>query len=134
MSKKSDDNPTDRPPSIADLEHRPPYPETVPKKEYERELHALQVELVKMQQWVIENGERIVVVFEGRDAAGKGGAISRITQYLNPRQCRVVGAAEAERHRAQPVVLPAVCQPPADRPVRSCCSTARGTTAPASSA
>jgi polyphosphate kinase 2 len=89
MSKKADASASDRPPTIGDLEHRPPYPETVPKKEYERELHALQVELVKMQQWVIDKGERIVVVFEGRDAAGKGGAISRITQYLNPRQCRV---------------------------------------------
>ena len=114
MPKKSDESPSDRPPSIADLEHRPPYPETIPKKEYERELHALQVELVKMQQWVIENGERIVVVFEGRDAAGKGGAISRFTQYLNPRQRSRRGAAEAERHRAQPVVLPALRQPSAD--------------------
>ena len=59
--------------SITELEQHRPYAETIPKKEYERELHDLQVELVKLQQWVVEQGERIVIVFEGRDAAGKGG-------------------------------------------------------------
>jgi len=60
------------------------------KKAYEKELKKLQTELVDMQQWVIAAGARVVVIFEGRDAAGKGGAIKRITQYLNPRSARVV--------------------------------------------
>jgi polyphosphate kinase 2 len=61
----------------------------VPKRAYEKELGRLQAELVKMQQWTRTAGARIVVIFEGRDAAGKGGTISRITTYLNPRFARV---------------------------------------------
>jgi polyphosphate kinase 2 len=57
---------------------------------YEKELAKLQVELVKMQEWIKAQGLKLVAVFEGRDAAGKGGAIKRITQCLNPRYCRVV--------------------------------------------
>ena len=59
------------------------------KEAYEEELKRLQAELVEMQQWVVETGNRIVIIMEGRDAAGKGSAIKRITQYLNPRTCRV---------------------------------------------
>ena len=59
-------------------------------KVYEKELARLQVELVKMQYWVKHTGVRIVILFEGRDAAGKGGTIKRITEPLNPRGCRVV--------------------------------------------
>jgi polyphosphate kinase len=59
------------------------------RKAYERELLRLQEELVKMEEWVAASGARIVVVFEGRDAAGKGGAIKRITEYMNPRTTRV---------------------------------------------
>lgn len=62
----------------------------LPKKFYEKELARLQVELVKMQYWVKHAGARIVIIFEGRDAAGKGGTIKRITDPLNPRGCRVV--------------------------------------------
>lgn len=62
----------------------------LPKKFYEKELARLQVELVKMQYWVKHTGARIVILFEGRDAAGKGGTIKRITEPLNPRGCRVV--------------------------------------------
>ena len=62
----------------------------LPKKFYENELASLQVELVKMQYWVKHTGTRIVLLFEGRDAAGKGGTIKRITEPLNPRGCRVV--------------------------------------------
>jgi polyphosphate kinase 2 len=62
----------------------------LPKKKYEKALADLQVELVKMQYWVKHSGTRIVVIFEGRDAAGKGGTIKRITEPLNPRGCRVV--------------------------------------------
>jgi hypothetical protein len=60
------------------------------KKEYKKELARLQVELVKMQYWAKHTGARIVILFEGRDAAGKGGTIRRITEPLNPRGCRVV--------------------------------------------
>lgn len=57
---------------------------------YEKRLANLQEELIKMQNWVVENNKKIVVIFEGRDAAGKGGAIRRITEHLNPREHRVV--------------------------------------------
>ena len=59
-------------------------------KQYERELRTLQVELVKLQEWIRAKGLKVVVIFEGRDAAGKGGAIKRITERLNPRVCRIV--------------------------------------------
>ena len=59
------------------------------RREYFRELFRLQHELVKLQDWVVATGHRLVIVFEGRDAAGKGGIIKRITQRLNPRVCRV---------------------------------------------
>jgi polyphosphate kinase len=74
----------------------------LPRQAYEAELEHLQVELVAMQQWVIASGARILVIFEGRDAAGKGGAIKRITQYLNPRSARVVALPTAsEREKGQ---------------------------------
>jgi len=69
---------------------------------YEKELARLQCELVRMQEWVKANGLRVVVLFEGRDAAGKGGVIKRITEPMNPRVCRVVAlAAPTERERTQ---------------------------------
>ncbi len=72
------------------------------KSLYETELERLQVELVRMQQWITATGARVVVIFEGRDAAGKGGAIKRIAQYLNPRTARVVALpAPSERERGQ---------------------------------
>ena len=58
--------------------------------DYEKKLEKLQVELIKLQTWAIDNNERIVVIFEGRDAAGKGGAIRRITERINPRHMRIV--------------------------------------------
>ena len=71
-------------------------------KLYEAELSRLQSELVDMQEWVRSAGARIVVIFEGRDAAGKGGAIKRITEYLNPRVASVVALpAPTERQRTQ---------------------------------
>ena len=70
--------------------------------QYFRELFRLQKELVKLQDWVVHTKRRIVVIFEGRDAAGKGGAIKRITQRLNPRVCRVVALpAPTEREQSQ---------------------------------
>jgi polyphosphate kinase 2 len=74
----------------------------MPRKDFERELAALQLELVKMLEWVRTAGERVVVLFEGRDAAGKGGTIKRIIAPLNPRHCRVVALpAPTERERTQ---------------------------------
>lgn len=64
-------------------------PSKLDKKAYEQELKRLQAELVDLQQWVVETGARVVIVMEGRDAAGKGSAIKRITQYLNPRSARI---------------------------------------------
>ena len=69
---------------------------------YDRELRRLQIELVKLQEWVRHEKMRVVVLFEGRDAAGKGGAIKRITECLNPRVCRVVAlTTPTEREQAQ---------------------------------
>src|SRR5215211_80099 len=77
-------------------------PRRVPKKAYEAELLRLQGELVTMQEWVREAGQRLVIVFEGRDAAGKGGTIKRVTQYLTPRVARIVALpAPTERERTQ---------------------------------
>jgi len=71
-------------------------------KEYEKELGRLQVELVKMQYWAKHTGTRIVILFEGRDAAGKGGTIKRITEPLNPRGCRVVAlGTPSDREKTQ---------------------------------
>nr|WP_163752097.1 polyphosphate kinase 2 [Mycolicibacterium helvum] len=74
----------------------------MPKDVYEAELFRLQTELVKMQEWVKATGARIVVVFEGRDAAGKGGTIKRVTEYLSPRVARIAALpAPTERERGQ---------------------------------
>jgi polyphosphate kinase 2 len=71
-------------------------------KTYEKELRKLHVELVKLQEWVKSQGLRIVVLFEGRDASGKGGTIKRITECLNPRVCRVVAlGVPTEREKSQ---------------------------------
>lgn len=72
------------------------------KRVFEQELRRLQVELVKLQEWVKAKGLKVVVIFEGRDAAGKGGVIKRITQRLNPRVCRVVAlGTPTEREKEQ---------------------------------
>jgi polyphosphate kinase len=72
------------------------------KKFYEKELQKLQVELVKLQEWIKNQGLKVVIIFEGRDAAGKGGVIKRITESLNPRNVRVVALpAPTEREKTQ---------------------------------
>jgi polyphosphate kinase 2 len=72
------------------------------KKFYEEELGRLQIELVKLQEWIKNNGLKVVVVFEGRDAAGKGGIIKRITECLSPRICRVAALpAPTDREKTQ---------------------------------
>jgi polyphosphate kinase 2 len=77
-------------------------PDQVARKRYFTELFRLQGELVKLQDWVVQAKYKLVVLFEGRDAAGKGGVIKRITQRLNPRVCRVAALpAPTERERTQ---------------------------------
>ncbi|MFG2147280.1 polyphosphate kinase 2 [Streptomyces sp. NPDC048696] len=74
----------------------------LPRKAYEKELLRLQTELVKLQEWVRATGARLVVVFEGRDAAGKGGTIKRVAEHLNPRVARIVALPKpTERERTQ---------------------------------
>src|ERR1700760_2906856 len=74
----------------------------LPRDRYEKELFRLQAELVKMQEWVRAEGARIVVIFEGRDAAGKGGTIQRVTQYLNPRVASITALpAPTEREKTE---------------------------------
>ncbi len=77
-----------------------PYAKPMKRKRYEPELEALQIELLKLQNWVTATGERIIIVFEGRDGAGKGGTIGRFAQHLNPRTARIVALSkpsEAEK-------------------------------------
>jgi polyphosphate kinase len=78
------------------------HPPTIERTQYFRHLLTLQAELIKLQDWVQHTKAKIIVIFEGRDAAGKGGVIKRITQRLNPRACRVVALpAPTEREKTQ---------------------------------
>lgn len=79
-----------------------PYDEKMPRKAYEQRLEALQIELVKLQYWLQASGERVMILFEGRDAAGKGGTIARIRKYMNPRSARNVALSKpSETERGQ---------------------------------
>jgi polyphosphate kinase len=79
-----------------------PYDRCIKKKEYEKEIKLLQIELVKMQTWIQKTGGKIVMLFEGRDAAGKGGTIKRFTEFLNPRSAPVVALSKpTETERGQ---------------------------------
>lgn len=79
-----------------------PYEKKLKRKEYEQELRDLQIELLKALNWARSSGERVVIVFEGRDAAGKGGTIKRLTEHLNPRSARVVALTKpTEQERGQ---------------------------------
>ncbi|MCE1229280.1 MAG: polyphosphate kinase 2, partial [Firmicutes bacterium] len=72
------------------------------RKEYEAHLETMQLELVQMARWIQHTGQRLMVLFEGRDTAGKGGAIDAVRRHLNPRQCRVVALPKpTERERTQ---------------------------------
>jgi polyphosphate kinase 2 (PPK2 family) len=104
----------------------------MPKKLYEAELFRLQAELVKVQEWVRAERARIVVIFEGRDAAGKGSTIKRVSQYLNPRVAQIAALpAPTEREQTEWYFQRYIEHlPPL---ARSCCSTAAGTTARGSS-
>ncbi|QYC42514.1 Polyphosphate kinase 2 (PPK2) [Nonomuraea coxensis DSM 45129] len=79
-----------------------PYDSRLSRQEYERDKRLLQIELVKLQYWIKDTGQRLVILFEGRDAAGKGGTIKRFTEHLNPRGATVVALEKpSERERAQ---------------------------------
>ena len=79
-----------------------PYADRMKRDEYERLKAALQVELLKAQHWVKESGAKVIVLFEGRDAAGKGGTIKRFTEHLNPRGARIVALEKpSQRERSQ---------------------------------
>ncbi|MGV1034861.1 MAG: polyphosphate kinase 2 [Microbacteriaceae bacterium] len=79
-----------------------PYDERMSRKEYEKHKRKLQIELLKLQAWVKETGTRVVLLFEGRDAAGKGGAIKRFMEHMNPRGARVVALEKpTDRERGQ---------------------------------
>ena len=91
--------------------------EKLKRKEYEKELHKLQVELCYLQDWIKESGERVIIVLEGRDAAGKGGTIKAITERVSPRVFRVVALAGAvrprEERRCTSSAMSSAFQPPA---------------------
>ncbi|MBP2259365.1 polyphosphate kinase 2 [Pseudomonas sp. BP8] len=79
-----------------------PYSSRLRRSEYEKTKHALQIELLKVQSWVRETGQRVVVLFEGRDAAGKGGTIKRFMEHLNPRGARIVALEKpSEQEKGQ---------------------------------
>ena len=95
----------------------------LPREFYEKTLYQLQGELVTMQEWVKSTGARIVVVFEGRDAAGKGSTIKRVTEYLNPRMARIAALpTPTERERTQWYFQSYVEQVHAQFPVSPTCS------------
>ena len=88
--------------SVAPLPESYPYRTRMSRRVYEREKKKLQIELLKVQSWVKESGQRIVCIFEGRDAAGKGGTIKRFMEHLNPRGARVVALEKpTETERGQ---------------------------------
>jgi len=90
-------------------------PKKMKREVYDQELAKLHIELVKLQEWVKHKGLRVVVIFEGRDAAGKGGTIKRITECMNPRVCRVVALAKpTEREATQWYFQRYVAHLPAD--------------------
>jgi len=83
-----------------EADEKPPKKPKLKKAEYDEAMAGLQIELVRLQKWVRTQGLKVVVIFEGRDAAGKGGSIKRITQNLNPRICRVVALAKPTERQA----------------------------------
>ena len=88
--------------SPEEAKSEPARPKKIKDAVYEAELARLQVELVKLQEWIKHQGLKVVVIFEGRDAAGKGGVIKRVTESLNPRICRVVAlGTPTEREKTQ---------------------------------
>ena len=102
MSKKKKSKSKKEEKKLAYADIKPEKKKRVSKNDYNKNLRQLQVELVKLQKWISNKKIKVVVIFEGRDAAGKGGVIKRITQRLNPRICRVVAlATPTEREKTQ---------------------------------
>ena len=99
---------------------------------YDKEMRHLHIELIELQEWIKATGQKLVVIFEGRDAAGKGGAIKRISEPLNPRVCRMV-ALGTPTEREKPTGISSATRRRCRRPVKWFRSTAPGTTAPGSS-
>ncbi len=98
MSKKESDHYVVTADPVKEKSHE----KKLKSQKYEKELAKLQIELVKLQEWIRHKGLKVLVIFEGRDAAGKGGVIKRVTQSLSPRVCRVVAlAAPTEREKTQ---------------------------------
>ena len=110
-----------------------PYKYLLSRKSYERQKYGLQVELLKLQRWIKQTGQKVVVLFEGRDAAGKGGTIKRFMEHLNPRGRAWLRSTSRPRTSAGSGFSSATSAT-FPRQARSCCSTAPGTTAPVSSA
>jgi hypothetical protein len=111
-----------------------PYKRKISRKDYEKEKAKLQVELLKAQRWIEDTGQKVVMLFEGRDAAGKGGTIKRFMEHLNPRMVRACrGAGQAHRPRnarsGTSSAISSICL----RQAKWFCSTGPGTTAPVSS-
>ena len=106
IAPKSKDSPDTATNDIASKDKatgkKAPKVKKIKNKDYEKELFRLQLELVKLQEWIKHKGLKVVVIFEGRDAAGKGGVIKRITEHLSPRICRVAALpAPTEREKTQ---------------------------------
>ena len=77
-----------------------PYPQRMSREQYDREKRLLQIELLKLQKWIKGTGRRLLILFEGRDAAGKGGTIKRLTEHLNPRGASVVALEKPSEREA----------------------------------
>ena len=107
---------------------RYPYDERMARNDYERLKRRLQIELLKLQKWSKRTGARHVIVFEGRDAAGKGGTIQRFMEHLNPRGARVVALENPPKRRKRSGISSATCAI-CPRPARWSSSTGPGTTA-----
>ncbi len=108
-----------------------PYAERMTRHDYDHLKRLMQIELLKLQNWMKDSGERLVVIFEGRDAAGKGGTIKRFMEHLNPRGARCGRPGQAQRAGVPAVVLPALRGSSAGGRRRWSSSTGPGTTGPA---
>lgn len=115
MSKKKKNKPNKEEKKIVYSDIKPEKKKKIAAQDYDKNLRALQVELVKLQKWINTQKLKVVVIFEGRDAAGKGGVIKRITQSLNPRICRVVAlTTPTEKEKKQWYFQRYVAHLPAD--------------------
>jgi len=108
-----------------------PYDERMQRHHYDRDKRLLQIELLKLQVWCKSTGERLVVLFEGRDAAGKGGTIKRFMEHLNPRGASVVALEKPNERESTQRYYQRATSITCRRLARSCCSTGPGTTGPA---